>query len=517
MKNRIQNNVTGTLTTVFIYLILFVAQFGLIFYVSTFLNEYYDVARYIFYILDAIVAVQILNDRGNDPTYKMAFLFTIIIFPFFGAILYVLGKRDIIRARFSQLLEKRKEDTQHRFIQDPKILEKMKETDPLSANTARFLWNEEKYPTYHNADMEYFTSGEEYFKALKRELEKAEKFIFMEYFILQQGKMWGEILDILKEKVEQGVEVRILYDGTAMLTKVPLNFPKELEKLGIKTFVFKPIIPVLSLYQNNRDHRKILVIDNRCAFTGGVNIADEYINEKELFGHWKDTGTLTYGCSTRSFTLMFLNMWNVNNKEKEDYEPYLLTKCDGFYEYKEDRFITPFGDDPYGENRVGKEVYNDIVNQGVDYVHIVTPYLIIDEETKGDLIHLAQSGVEVKIITPHIPDKKMVFLVTRSYYKPLLRGGVKIYEYTPGFIHAKSIVSDDKKAVVGTINLDYRSLFLHFECGSYFYDEVLAKEVEADFQDTLSKSHEFTYEMTKEFAYWERALGRLLRVFAPMM
>lgn len=516
MKKRIKNNVTGTLTTIVIYAILFIIQFGFLYYLANFLRDIYRTTQAIYFILDSLVALHILNDKTNDSTYKLASLFTIIILPLFGALLYILSKWDLIRNRFSSIVHESKEESFPLYKQDPEVLERLKEEDHLAYNTAKFLWNKESFPTYHNTQTQYFSQGEEYFEAILQELEKAKKFIFMEYFIIQEGYMWDKILEILERKVKEGVEVRVLFDGTSVITKLPLNFHKVLREKNIQARIFKPIIPVLSLYQNHRDHRKILVIDNQCVFTGGMNIADEYINKTTLFGHWKDSGTLTRGKSTRSFTILFLTMWNLKYKEKEDFLPYLLPEDESVV-YDKDTYITPFGDDPYGDTRIAKEVYNDIINQGTDYLHIMTPYLILDEESIGDLIHLAQAGVDVKIITPHIPDKKLVFLVTRSYYKPLLREGIKIFEYTPGFIHSKSMVSDDRKAVVGTINYDYRSLYLHFECGSYYYDENLAKEVERDFQETLKVCQEFTYQDTKEFSYFERIMGRILRVFAPMM
>lgn len=516
MKKRIKYNVTGTLTTVLIYGILFVIQFGILYYLANFLRDLYQTTQIFFFLFDSIVALQILNDKNNDGTYKLAYLFSMIVLPLFGSILYLLSKWDFLRNKFSNIIYTSKEESFALYYQQPGILEELREKDPLAYNTAMFLWKEEKFPTYYNAETKYFSQGEDYFEAMLKELKQAKHFIFMEYFIIQQGYLWDQVEEILEEKVAQGVEVRILLDGTSIITKVPLDFPKELRKKGIQIQVFKPIIPLLSLYQNHRDHRKILVIDNQCAFTGGMNLADEYINKTTLFGHWKDNGTLTRGKSTRSFTLLFLTMWNLNVKEKEKFKPYLILDEDSI-EYNKNSFIIPFGDDPYGKNRVAKEVYNDIINQSVSYLHIMTPYLILDEETRGDIIHLAQCGVDVKIITPHIPDKKLVFMVTRSFYKSLIKEGVKIYEYTPGFIHSKTMISDDIKAVVGTINFDYRSLFLHFECGAYYYDKELARLAEDDFQRTLLESHEFTLQMTKEFTYWERAMGRLLRVFAPMM
>ncbi len=513
---RIKNSLPGVLTTLVLYGFLFFLQFALIYAVGRFLSEHKDLLQSAFFVLDLVVGLHIVNDKRNDPVYKVAFLFTMVALPVFGSFLYILSKRDIFRRWFSEKFETSKEKNFAYYRQDPEIMEEVRMEDALFYNTARFLWNQEDFPIYRNGECDYYPLGEAYWRRMLEELEKAKKFIFMEYFIVQQGDMWDSILAILKRKAQEGVEVRLMYDGTSVLTKLPINYPKAMEKWGIKTKVFKPIVPVLSLYQNHRDHRKILVIDNEVAFTGGINLADEYVNLVDLYGHWKDTGVTVYGSCVRSFTNLFLGMWDVNTDDSESFRPYLMPP-EKEYKGEKSGYVIPFGDDPYGKNRVGKEVYNDMVNQAVNYLHIMTPYLILDEETKSDLIHLAHTGTEVKIITPHIPDKKIVFAVTRSYYKELIRNGVEIYEYTPGFIHAKSFVSDDRKAVVGTINCDYRSLFLHFECGAYFFDKAMARKVEADFQDTLTKCTPFTMEMCLKFTHFQRAAGRVLRVFAPMM
>ncbi|MDD7363225.1 MAG: phospholipase D-like domain-containing protein [Firmicutes bacterium] len=514
---KIRNSVLGVLTTLVVYGLLFLVQLALLFYVGRFLGEHRNIFQNVFFIFDFIIGLHIVNDKQNDPTYKIAFLFTMIVLPIFGSFLYILSKWDVLRRWFSEKFQRTKQSNLTYFRQNPEIMEETRREDPLFYNTARFLWNEEDYPVYRNGDCDYFPLGEDYWPRLCEELRKAKKFIFMEYFIIEQGEMWGSILEILREKVDEGVEVRVMFDGTSAVTKLPFQYAKAMREIGIQTKVFKPIVPLLSLYQNHRDHRKIAVIDNRVAFTGGINLADEYVNVKEVYGHWKDTGIAVYGNCVRSFTNMFLAMWDVVSKgDPEDFKKYLIP-LEEEYRGEHSGYIIPFGDDPYGKNRVGKEVYNDMITQATSYLHVTTPYLILDEETKGNLIHLAQTGTQVRIITPHIPDKRVVFLVTRSYYKELLKNGVEIYEYTPGFIHAKNFVSDGTKTVVGTVNCDYRSFFLHFECGAYFYDRTMAEKVEEDFEETLSLSMPFTLEMCREFSIWERAAGRLLRILAPMM
>ena len=287
----IKNSLVSILARMIVYGVLFFVQFAIILFVSRFFSEHREVLQAGIFVLDLFVGLHIVNDRRNDPVYKVAFLFTIIVLPVFGAFLYIGSKWDVFRLWFSEKFEFTKKSNISYFRQDPEVMEETRMEDPLFYNTARFLWNEEDYPVYRNGECDYFPLGEDYWHRMLDELKKAKRFIFMEYFIIEQGKMWDDILEILKEKADSGVEVRLMYDGTTALTKVPFTYHKEMEKLGIKTKIFKPILPLLSLYQNHRDHRKILVIDNQVAFTGGVNLADEYINERELFGHWKDTGS----------------------------------------------------------------------------------------------------------------------------------------------------------------------------------------------------------------------------------
>ena len=304
-----------------------------------------------------------------------------------------------------------------------------------------------------------------------------------------------------------------MYDGTCSLILLPYNYPKKMEKMGIKCKIFSPIKPALSTYQNNRDHRKILVIDGNVAFTGGINLADEYINKKVVYGHWKDIGIMLKGEAVKSLTLMFLQVWNINSKEEEDYGKYISNAR----EEDAEGYVMPYGDSPVDNENAGELVYMDVINTAKDYVHIMTPYLILDNEMMTSLKYAAKSGVDVKLILPHIPDKWYAYLLARTYYKELIEAGVKIYEYTPGFVHAKAFVSDDKKAVVGTINLDYRSLYLHFECAVFTYKTTLAYDVEKDFQETLKKCEKITIENCKKFSIFKRIIGQILRLFAPLM
>ena len=345
------------------------------------------------------------------------------------------------------------------------------------------------------------------------ELEKAEKFIFMEYFIIEEGYMWGRILEILTRKAKEGVEIRVMYDGMCEMFTLPVDYWKLLEKEGIKAKPFSPIRPIVSSHYNYRDHRKILVIDGKVAFNGGVNLADEYINRIERFGHWKDTAVMLKGAAVRSFTLMFLQMWYVGEKEP-DYENW-LSETEPVPQAK--GYVMPFCDSPLDEDKVGESVYMDLLNRATDYVHIMSPYLILDGELETALRFAAQRGVDVKLILPGIPDKKVAYSLAKTHYHSLTEAGVKVYEYTPGFVHAKVFVSDDSKAVVGTINLDYRSLYHHFECATYLYRTDCIPEIEEDFRQTLEKCRKVTPETIKGEKVFYKVVGQMVKFLSPLM
>ena len=333
---------------------------------------------------------------------------------------------------------------------------------------------------------------------------------------MANGILWDTILEILKQKTKQGVEVRVIFDDVGSFKTLPYGYNKSLEKLGIKCVVFNPITPVLTLVHNNRDHKKIAVIDGKIAYTGGVNIADEYVNKKKRFGHWKDTGIRLIGDATKSFTLMFLETWHYFRDSSEDCSIYLNT-IPLIKNEVHTGYVHPYVGDPLLENNVVREVYINIINSASTYVYITTPYLAIDQEFLFALTNASKRGVDVKIITPHIPDKPYIFRVTQSYYKTLINHGVEVYEYTPGFIHSKMIISDDKLATVGTINFDYRSFYHNYECGVWLYNVDSIKEIKEDFENTLGKSIKVTDEFIKTNINWFKHLcGEILNLFAPL-
>lgn len=466
-----------------------------------------------FTVLTAILVIYILN-KNENPSFKLAWIVLFVVSPVFGALFYLFVKFQVESKLINYKLLKIIDETQQYLSQDKKVIAELEEVDMQVANLAKYMVNIGGYPIYKNTDIEYFSLGEEKFKEMKKQIKKAQKFIFMEYFIVEESYMWNSILELLEEKVKEGVEVRFMYDGMCSLSLLPYNYPDFIKEKGIKCKMFSPIKPVLSTAQNNRDHRKILVIDGKVAFNGGINLGDEYINRIEKYGHWKDTAIMLTGDAVKSFTLMFLQMWNINEKNHDDFEKYISI------EKEEQNFIgyvMPYGDSPLDNENVGENVYLDILATAKRYVHIMTPYLIIDNEMMIALTYAAKRGIDIKLILPSIPDKKSAFMLARTYYPELIRAGVKIYEYTPGFVHAKVFSSDDEKAVVGTINLDFRSLYLHFECATFFYKTNTVKYVENDFQNTLAACKLITIEDYNKLNIFYKIGGGLLKLIAPLM
>lgn len=448
-----------------------------------------------------------------DSSGKLTWLFIIMITPVPGTILLWFTKKDIGNLAMKERLNYLIGETRYKLPQDGKVINNPDIVNSCTDDLCRYLNKSGCFPVYENTDVRYFSSGEEKFDALIEELMKAEKFIFLEYFILDEGYMWGRILGILEEKAKQGVEVRVMYDGMCEISTLSFDYPERMAKLGIKCKDFSPIRPFISTHYNYRDHRKILVIDGKVAFNGGINLADEYINRIERFGHWKDTAVMLKGEAVQSFTLMFLQMWNMSEKSPQ-WDEFLK---DTYKNSESTGFVMPYADQPLDDYKVGENVYMDILNRATDYVHIMTPYLILDDSLETALKFAAQRGVDVKIILPGIPDKKMAYALAKTHYKALTESGVKLYEYTAGFVHAKVWSCDDCKAVVGTINLDYRSLYHHFECATYMYKTDCIYDIEQDFHDTLEKCREVTPETIKKEKFFYKFWGALLKIIAPLM
>ncbi len=468
----------------------------------------------ILYVFNILAILYILNERGSS-TYKIPWLLIMTMLPVFGLILYVItGKNKPtkkMKDRVKSIIEKDIEAVKKNKEEYAELLLDSK----MMYNQSRYIFENTYMPVYKHTTAKYLKIGEEYLEELIIELKKAKKFIFLEYFIVEEGVMFNKILEILKEKVKEGVEVRLMYDDIGSIMTVPSNFAKTLEKEGIKCQVFNPFIPIFSVMHNNRDHRKIVVIDGKVGFTGGLNLADEYINVKKIHGHWKDTGVKIEGEAVRSLTVLFLESWNFYRPEDKSYFKF-IPKVNK-EELESDGFVQPFGDNPLDKEKISQTIYMNIINQAEDYIFINTPYLIVDSDIIYALVSAAKRGVDVRITTPHIADKWYVHVVTQSQYLELIDAGVKIYEYKPGFIHAKSFVSDDKLAVIGTINLDYRSLVHHFECGIWFYKNNIVKELKKDYLDTQKKCIKVDKEFCDNIPWYKKLASGLIKIFTPLM
>lgn len=490
-------------------------------------------------LLSLAVCLYIVN-RHDKGAFKLAWVFNILLFPIAGGMLYLFFMFQSTTRSFGDRYAKIDSAARPLFDELGDGSKAALEAAPEYAPSMRYLKNRMGFPAYTRTKTQYLPTGEQMLPSLLQALECAEKYIFLEFFIIEEGKMWNPILEILQRKAAKGVIVRVLYDDMGCFFGLPNNYPKLMSDMGIECAVFNPFRPMLAARQNNRDHRKIASIDGKIAFTGGINLADEYINAIEKHGRWKDSAVRLEGDAAWSFTLIFLEMWklctdsghgnaSIKNRliERRRSSPEL--KVDDFLEFKPeppaeseessaplDGIVQPYADCPLDTEHVGEHVYVQIINNAKDYVYITSPYLILDDSIISALTLAAKSGVDVRIITPHIGDHKFVHMTTRSYYSELILGGVKIYEYTPGFIHAKTFVSDDRVGTVGTINLDYRSLYHHFECGAWLCGCKAVKELRDDFIATLAECQEITPE-NYHVGRATRFMQNLLRLFAPLM
>lgn len=458
-----------------------------------------------------------LINNNERPSEKLNWILLILIVPFIGVPGYLLYGEGRQTRRMQKLTSRAQ------IVDEKEKLEIYGNIEPFQPQNrndsiCRYLEKWAKYPVFTDGDIVYYKSGEEMFPQMLEVLKGAEKFILVEYFIVAGGKMWGEILKILLEKAISGVQVRIIYDDFGCMMTLPPKYDRYLESLhpNIKCMAFNNIIPVFSVRMNNRDHRKIMVVDGKTAFTGGINLADEYIAEKQRFGYWKDTGVKVTGNAVGSFTLMFFYMWNAFRKDTESLKDYLLPMQEMPKASETALRIQPYDDSPLDRIRIGASVYTDIITRARNYVYIFTPYLILDDALRVALCQAAMRGVDVRIVTPGVPDKKTVFRLTRANYEILIKSGVRIYEYAPGFIHAKSMVCDDECAVVGTINLDYRSLYLHFENAVYFSGCSTVLDVKRDCEETFAVSKECTMENIKR-GIVGRIADSVLRLFESML
>lgn len=497
---------------------LFVTSFFILIQLLILFFTFYYLSTYSTYIYMAMVMLSFLlavKIAGNDsnPNFKIAWIIPMLTLPFFGWTLYlVLGRRKTT-SKMKKRYQKASSSSLGILQDDEEIMREIRDLNDSVYRQCVYIKNTAKTNVFKNTQTEYFKTGEEFFEVYKQELKNAQKFIFLEYFIIDKGQMWDEILGILISKALAGVEVRVMYDDMGTINRLEKGYDEKLRKYGIKVCIFNSFRPSLDAFMNYRDHRKITVIDGNVAFTGGLNLADEYINAIERFGYWKDCALMLKGDAVSALSIMFLHLWNFTAKEdKPDYLPYLSTKA-----YPQDGYVIPFGDGPMSGHLTGKLSYINLINHAKNYVYIATPYLIIDNEMITALKIADQSGVDVRIITPHIPDKWYVHTVTRSNYEILVKAGIRIYEYKPGFIHSKFIIADDEVGIVGTTNFDFRSFYLHFENGVFMYKSKALEQVKADCIEIFKQCIEITPEMCKDVPFIKKFGQAFMKLFSPFM
>ncbi|MEW4354731.1 cardiolipin synthase [Streptococcus pneumoniae] len=494
-------------------IIIMLAELALIFWLFFLLGRLTPLLWIILVILLSAATVLSIVNRSMTPESKVTWLL-VSFTPVIGPLLYLMfGERRLSKTELKQLhnlnqMKFREDNSKH-------LREELKQENKSAYGIIKSLLSmDPNADVYDGTSAKYFALGEEMFESILEDLRRAEKFIFLEYYIVDEGVMWDSILEILKEKAAQGVEIKMLYDDIGCMATLAGDYPKQLRSMGINAHKFNKVIPRMTVAYNNRDHRKILVIDGQIAYTGGVNLADEYINHIERFGHWKDGGVRLDGRAVKAMTRLFLNNWYVNRGEITDFDQYHLdnqaVENQGLY--------IPYGSGPKPmyKGQVGKKVYQNIISQATDYVYITSPYWIIDYDLTEDIKNAAMRGVDVRIVTPYIPDKRLIQLVTRGAYPDLLEAGVRIFEYTPGFIHSKHVVADDEFAVVGTINFDYRSLVHHYENAVLMYQSPAMEDLKADFAAIFAVSQEI-YPHTIHTSWYQRLIKDIVQLFAPML
>lgn len=495
--------------------LLLVAQAALLAYFIQSTSSTSEVLRNLLTLMSLCVALYIIGKQG-DPNAKLTWVFLILLTPLFGGLFYLLCSFQRSTQYVGHLLSTRSTALRPLFsLPNSTSGDPAPELAGLRAPLLRYI-HACGYPAYDDTQSEYLSPGQAFHARLLTELEKAEKYIFLEFFIIEEGEMWNPVLAILERKVKEGVLVRILYDDVGCFLTLPVDYDKILEGKGIHCRKFHPFRPFLSLLQNQRDHRKIVVIDGKVAFTGGINLADEYINAYEKHGYWQDAGLLVRGKAAWSFTLAFLQLWDYHEEIDLQAVRMLYPWQDGPCQIIGSGLVQPYADTPMDKELTAQSAYLRIIQYAQKYVYIATPYLIIDNTIMNALCLAAKSGVDVRIITPHVPDKPLVHRVSRSYYAELINAGVRIYEFTPGFMHAKVFVSDDTMACVGSVNLDYRSLYQHFECGCLLYGCDSIADIKADYLAILQKCRQVIPAECRE-DYLKRLQDLILRLFSPLM
>ena len=502
------------ISRVFWFSLLIVVQIG-IFAVILFNISSYSTYLYAAFVLFSLIIVIWLVAKDDNPSYKITWIILIMTLPVVGWFFYLTFGNKTLPHRYWEKIAANEAAHPALFTAEEGDTAALLEQYPRHRVLTDYIRNISGFPAYGGTQVEYAPLGEDFFRQLMRELPKAKKFIFLEYFILEKGLMWDSVLEILRERAAAGVEVCVIYDDFGCIQRLSASYPKELAGFNIKAVPYNPMRPSMDPSLNYRDHRKICVIDGQVGFTGGINLADEYINKVERFGHWKDTSVLLRGAAVRSLTRMFLQQWTLNagsdtlDRPEEEYLTARALPAQGY--------VQPYPDSPLDHFNAAENAYLHLIQRADHYVYITTPYLILDNEFVTTLKTAAESGVDVRIITPSHPDKWYVHMVSRSYYQTLIQSGVKIYEYQPGFIHAKMCLCDDEAAMVGTANLDYRSLYLHYENAVLLYHTPVLAEIKKDIEETLEKSRLITIEELRSKLRGTSALCALLKLLAPLM
>lgn len=494
---------------------LLVIQVAFLIVMTLELGEYYAYVQALCSVISVLVVIYIVN-KPDNPAYKLAWVVPILLFPIFGGIFYLVIAGNRSSKGFVRKVEKSITDSCQFLPQNAQILDELEEDSKNVAMQSRYIQKYARYPVYQHTKMTYYPLGDDNFQPLLDELRKAKRYIFMEYFIIREGVFWNSVLEILEEKVKEGVDVRVMFDDMGCVATIPSDYEKRIREKGIKCYSFNRFIPILTLRLNNRDHRKITVIDGHTGFTGGINLSDEYINQTSPYGHWKDTGVMLKGEAVWSLTVMFLQLWGYVSGTTENFYDF-IPKKEELEGIESDGYVQPYSDSPLDQEIVGENIYLNMINRAQKSIYIITPYLILDNEMITALTLAAKSGVDVRIIIPGIPDKKIVYILTQANCGPLLESGVRVFKYAPGFTHAKGILVDDEIATVGTVNFDYRSLYLHFECGVWMYNTGIIQDIRQDFEDTLQKCEEYTIEDYQKVSHVKKVMRAILKMLAPLM
>ena len=488
-------------------------QLGIIFLVYLFFKDYFVLLVGGMTAFSLILVVFIINSRMASE-FKTSWIILVLALPGIGAFFYLFCKSEVTVKSLKRRLDFFKMENYKYLSQNETVMSDLEKKNKSLYLHMNYLYKEGHNPTYYNEEATYFPCGEEFYPDLLKELQKAQKFIFLEFFIIANDEMWQGILDILKKKAKEGVEVRVLYDGTCSFMLLPKNYPEILKEYGIKCEIFSPVVPLVSTHYNNRDHRKIIVIDGDIAYTGGINLASEYINKIKRFGYWKDNMLKVKGSVVNSLTVLFLESWNLMNfTKREDYTPYIKRHM----AKKQDGFINFYGVSPTNVVSTGKMSYLYLIQTAVKTLDIAMPYFIVDNEIIGSLIYASKKGVKVRIILPGIPDKKLINYVAKTYYKELIKENIEIYEYKDGFTHLKMMLKDGTEVIVGTVNLDYRSLYLHFEDAILMYKTKAIIKMNDDYHDMIEKSHLVSLEECKNYSKVKLLIGQILRIFGPLL